>query len=166
MYKCKQCDYNCEKEITLKKHTNTKHIKHYGTCNIEPEEVSQHNSENNRTECSICEEKFLTEEEYTNHIQEHLKEIKEIDIEYLKSGHEIFDCNTCHFKSNIPETIKSHLTAHVLEPKERLKLKSQSKKYKEAMYKSKNWRDMYDNIGNPLFDSSDSDTSVSSGCEE
>ena len=79
---------------------------------------------------------------------------------------QIFDYNNCHFKSNIPETIKSHLTVHVLEPKERLKLKSQSKKYKEAMYKSKNWRDMYDNIGNPLFDSSDSDTSVSSGCEE
>ena len=27
------------------------------------------------------------------------------------------------------------------------------------MYKSKNWQDMYDKVGNPIFDSTDSDTS-------
>ena len=159
MYECKQCDYKCEKEITLKKHRNTKHINHHDISNIYPEKVIQHNIDNHISECSICDDKFLTEEEYTNHIQEHLQEIKEIDVEYLKSGHEIFDCNTCHFKSNIPEAIKSHLTAHVLKPKDKLKLKSKCKKYKEAMYKSKNWQDMYDEVGNPIFDSTDSDTS-------
>ena len=42
---------------------------------------------------------------------------------------------------------------------------SQSKKtreYKTAKNKSKNWQDMYDNIGNPILDSTDSDASSES----
>ena len=38
-------------------------------------------------------------------------------------------------------------------------MKSKCKKYKETMLKSKNWRDMYDDEGNPIFDSTDNDTS-------
>ena len=111
------------------------------------------------SECSICDDKFITEEEYTNHVKEHLEEIKDIDIEFLKNGHEIFDCSTCKFQSNKPEAIKTHLTNHVLKPKDKIKIKSKARKYKAAMLKSKNWRDMYDCDGNPIFESSDSDTS-------
>ena len=39
---------------------------------------------------------------------------------------------------------------------------SNTRKYKKAMLDSKNWRDMYDDEGNPLFESTDSDTSSDS----
>ena len=51
-------------------------------------------------ECSMCDDKLLTQEEYTNPVSEHLKEIREIDIEYLKNKHKIFECRTCNFQSN------------------------------------------------------------------
>ena len=41
-------------------------------------------------ECSMCDDKLLTQEEYTNNNSEHLREIQEDDIEYLKKGHKIF----------------------------------------------------------------------------
>ena len=154
MYQCKKCDYKCEKEVTLNKHINTKHI-----SELKSEKVIQQDYETEISECSICDDKFLTEQEYNNHIKEHIEEIKEIDIEYLKSGHEIFDCSTCHFQSNNPVAIKTHLTNHVIQPKDKLSMKSKCKKYKETMLKSKNWRDMYDDEGNPIFDSTDNDTS-------
>ena len=98
----------------------------------------------------------------TRHVQEHLEEIKEIDIEYLKSELEIFDCSTCHFESNNPVAIKSHLAEHVLKPKQKAKVKSKTRKYKKAMLDSKNWLDMFDDEGNPFFDSTDSDISSDS----
>ena len=186
--KCDICDYKCKKTVTLNKHINTKHPRIGVKCDkrqktlqrkenieqhkeseyksnieskadIETENDTQNDIKTDISECSICEDKFLTEEEYTHHIQEHLEEIKDIDIEFLKNGHEIFDCSSCHFQSNKPEAIKRHLKQHVLQPKDRLKMKSKCKKYKETMLKSKNWRDMYDDQDNPIFDSSDSNTS-------
>ena len=188
LLKCNICEYECKKIATLNKHIHTKHAEvdaHCGKCpnNSQSEEQMKHHKESEDknniesqvdieaekdinkhietdvSECSICEDKFQTEEEYTKHIQDHLEEIKDIDIEYLKSGHEIFKCISCHFESNKPESIKIHLTMHVLRPKDKLKMKSKCKEYKEKMLKSKNWRDMYDHEGNPIFDSSDSEIS-------
>ena len=52
---------------------------------IETIKMKEQDIEAEVSECSICDDRFLTEEDYTKHVQEHLKEIKEIDIEYLKS---------------------------------------------------------------------------------
>ena len=49
-------------------------------------------------ECSMCDDKLLTQEDYTNHISEHLKEIQEIDVEYLKNGYKMFECSNCNFQ--------------------------------------------------------------------
>ena len=106
-------------------------------------------------ECSLCEDKFLTHEEFKVHVTEHLVEIKDIDIDYLKSGHEIFSCSICNFESNHSEAIKNHLAEHTLSPKEDPGNLSISKRNKEAVLKSSNWRDMYDEEGNPLFDTTD-----------
>ena len=67
-------------------------------------------------------------------------------------------CCSCHFQSNNPEAVKVHLAEHVLQQKETRRVKSNVEKYKDKMLKSKNWRNMYDNHGNPLFDSTDSET--------
>ena len=186
MLHCKLCDYSCKREATLRKHSNTKHPERKYKCNkcdisfksndmlkqhvnsehkgnievdVDTEQCGQKDTE--VSECSICDNKFISEEDYTNHVKEHLQEIKEIDIEYLKSGHEIFECNTCKFKSNIPEVIKAHLAKHVLQPKDKNVIKTKTKEYKKAMLSSKNWRDMFNNEGDPIFDSTDSDESSS-----
>ena len=54
----------------------------------------------------MCQDKFPTSSELTNHIEEHLKEIEDIDVEYLKSGDEEFECSHCNFKSNDDEHLK------------------------------------------------------------
>ena len=69
----------------------------------------------------MCDDKFITEEEYTKHVKEHLEEIKDIDIEFLKNGHEILDCSTCKFQSNKPEAIKTHLPTMYSNRKTKLK---------------------------------------------
>ena len=99
------------------------------------------------SECSICDDEFISEEDYKNHIKDHLQEIKEIDIKYLKSGPELFECNTCKFKSNIAEAIKTHLAKHVLQPKDKRVIKTKTKEYKKVMLSSKNWCDMFNNEG-------------------
>ena len=48
-------------------------------------------------ECSLCDNKFFTHKELKTHVTEHLEEIKDIDIEHLKSWHELFACNLCFF---------------------------------------------------------------------
>ena len=147
----------------LEEHMKSRHRnEHEQQRDIDTVKIIEQDIKAEVSECSICDDKFLTEDDYTKHVKEHLKEIKEIYIEYLKSGHEIFDCNTCHFKSNIPEVIKNHLAEHVIQPKDKAKVRSKTREYKKAMYKSKNWQDMYDNIGNPIFDSTDNDASSES----
>ena len=79
----------------------------------------------------LCTSQFPTQD--TRHVQEHFEEIKAIDIEYLKSGHEIFDCSSCHIESNNPVAIKNHIAEHVLQPKQKAKIKSNTRKHKKAM---------------------------------
>ena len=66
-------------------------------------------------------DKFTSSEKYNRHVKEHLGEIRDIYFEYLKNGHEIFDCSKCDFQSNDGENVKSHLAGHVINHKEALK---------------------------------------------
>ena len=113
--KCTMCKYRCEKAITMKKHMNTKHDQVSYKCNEYSEEfhsndaLAVHMSKEHEKdhsdkleysglgkqashvpdmkECPLCEESFLTDEEFNIHINEHLTEIKSMSIEYLKNGH-------------------------------------------------------------------------------
>ena len=51
-------------------------------------------------ECPLCEDKCLTDEDFNIHINEHIVEIKSMDVEYLKNGHELFVWSLCNFESN------------------------------------------------------------------
>jgi hypothetical protein len=138
--KCTICDYKSTTELAMKKHVNTNHSTQSYDCYTclevfqsetvlkrhmenkhkgEPKSdtVEQTNSEPIVSECSLCDDKFNSEEEYTDHINAHLEDIQGIDIEDLKNGHEAFACSMCEFNSNDPETVKRHLTEHALKPK-------------------------------------------------
>ena len=183
--KCTICKYGCEKAITMKKHMNTKHDQASYKCNefneefqsndalavhISKEHEKDHSDKQEYSvlgkqakhvpdmkDCPLCEDSFLTDEEFNIHINEHLTEIKSMNIEYLKNGHEIFVCNICSFESNNTEQIKNHLAKHTLSPK--AKTKPMSKSQYEALCKSKNWQDAYDDEGNPLYETTDSEDS-------
>ena len=107
----------------------------------------------------MCEEKFDKDDEYTDHVNEHLKEIEEIDIEDLKSGHEVFECSLCKFESNDTGIIKNHLANHVLQHKK--SPKKITREERDAIMKTKDWRDMYDEEGNPLYETTDEESSDS-----
>ena len=62
----------------------------------------------NELNCIFC-ENYLEE-----HISDHLEEIKEINIESLKSGHDIYECTMCSFESGHNDSIREHLIKHVL----------------------------------------------------
>ena len=80
-------------------------------------------------------------------------------MDFLKSGHEIFVCNVCYFESNIAKTIKAHLADHTPTQREDSKKLAICKENKKAILISCNWRDMYDDQGNPLFDTTDDENS-------
>ena len=110
--------------------------------------------------CPLCEDKFLTDEDFNRHINEHLAEIKSMNIEYLKSGHEVFVCSLCNFESNDTNLIRKHLAQHTQSQNEVSKKISKSQ-YK-SLLKSKDWRDAYDDEGNPLYDTTSSEESSDS----
>ena len=142
--KCTICDYKCTKELTMKKHINTKHSnKSYDCSNchelFQSQTVLKRHMENKHKaepksdtvepsksepivpKRSLCDDAFNSVEEYTDHINTHLDKIQGIDIEDLKNGHESFGCSMCKFNSNDPETVKRHLTEHALKPKQKPK---------------------------------------------
>ena len=98
-------------------------------------------------------------------MDEHLDEIQNIDIDYLKNGHEIFECSNCQFTSNDTEVIQNHLSEHVLRPKESNEVRENERNRLKALMNSKNWRDAYDDDGNPLLSSSESEYSDESSNE-
>ena len=177
--KCEICDFKCENIITFNKHKNTKHKEqthHCQKCNkmfqsndmLKKHIVEIHEnlvkdatqeSLSELKECSLCEDTFSTNEEFKSHVSDHLEEIKDIDIEYLKSGHELFSCNICNFESNNPEYMKKNLAEHTLTPKIVFTNNVKSKKEFKALLKTKDWRDAYDEFGNPLYDTTDSEQS-------
>ena len=103
--KCNQC----KKKVTLNKHMNTKH----GDSESHQERTKSVNDLN----CVMCEEKFRYKNDLEEHINGHLEEIKEVDIDSLKIGHDLYECTMCSFESGHNDTIKEHLIKHVLSPK-------------------------------------------------
>ena len=105
LYKCNQCNFKGKNKVTLNKHMNTKHGDSEKKENV------------NELNCIFCEKKFVYKNYLEEHISEHLEEIKEINIESLKSGHDIYECTMCSFESGHNDSIKEHLIKHVLSPK-------------------------------------------------
>ena len=83
-FKCYICSFNAGTKNTLRKHINIKHPE------SKLDRVILKDSSQGEIECSMCQDKFPTSKEFNNHIEEHLTEIDDIDVEYLKSGHEEF----------------------------------------------------------------------------
>ena len=179
---------NAKKSVTLKKHINTKHVEEIYECNKCHEKfkgidnLANHMStehDNKVVEssekqtfgeidkqalpditCPLCEDTFLTDQDFNIHINEHLAEIKSMDIEYLKNGHKIFACYLCNFESSDTNLIKKHLARHTQSPK--VISKKISKSQYKSLLKSKDWRDAYDDEGNPLYDTTSSEESSDS----
>ena len=106
---CNICDFVAASNNMLRKHINMKH----------PEDTTEkkffeckHRSD---SDCTLCKDKFVTENDLSIHIEEHLKEIEGIDFEGLKNGHDHFECSQCRFKCNDEYKVKKHLVSHVLQ---------------------------------------------------
>ena len=65
----------------------------------------------------MCEEKFRYKNDFEEHISEHLEEINEVEIDSLKSGHDLYECTMCSFESGHNDSIREHLIKPVLSPK-------------------------------------------------
>ena len=148
-FKCDKCDYRCKTRGCLMKHTNSKHV-------IKQDITKQVSV----PKCSLCDDNFNTLKEYEEHIQEHKDEIEDLDVTSITNGHELFECNLCSFESGHEDSIKEHLLDHVSLPSNASK-KEQRKKDKVEALKSGNLLDLYDDDGNPLYDTTDSECSDS-----
>ena len=71
----------------------------------------------------------------------------------------LFSCNICNFESKDLEYIKKHLAEHTLTPKIVFTNNVKSKEECKALLKTKDWRDAYDELGDPLYDTTDSEQS-------
>ena len=69
-FKCQQCSQN---NVTLQKHSNTKHT---GM-------VTGSKDSSIIKKCALRDDRFDTSKEYEQHIAEHFEEIEEMDIESL-----------------------------------------------------------------------------------
>ena len=67
--------------------------------------------------CSLCEEKFSEINDLEEHMNQHLVDIKEMDIDHIKSGHDLYECTLCAFESGHNDSIREHLIEHVLASK-------------------------------------------------
>ena len=110
VYMCDKCDFKTDKEITLTKHTNTKHAQHVVESNTELCHTAEF-------ECSLCKDRVDTNEDLEQHIAEHIEEIENMDIKRLTNGHDLFECNLCSFESGHEDSVKEHLIEHVHPPK-------------------------------------------------
>ena len=63
--------------------------------------------------CVLCEDKFETRNDFNIHLEEHLEEIRYLDVKDLLNGHEQFKCNTCDYMSTNHNVIKMHLIENV-----------------------------------------------------
>ena len=146
-YECEQCDYKCNTEIMLRKHTNTKHP---------VQEMQPKLGTSCQSKCALCDETFTTDHELKHHIEEHWQEIEELDINLLKNGKETFECNICKFRSADDQEVRNHLIEHaqatlITDDHNVLSAKSESKQ-KEKSY---NIMDRYGDDGRPINESSD-----------
>ena len=109
IHQCNQCNFKGKNNVTLNKHMNTKHG--------DSESHQKRTKSVNDLNCVMCEEKFRYKNDLEEHINGHLEEIKEVDIDSLKIGHDLYECTMCSFESGHNDTIKEHLIKHVLSPK-------------------------------------------------
>ena len=153
-----------DKEETMKKFKDTKHIKSQkqdfkcDQCDFlcpKNETLMKHTNtkhdckteiELSQSECSICDDRFKTKAEYQKHKQEHLEEIEGLDITTLTNGHDLFECNLCSFESGVGDSIKEHLVDHLNHTKEYLNEAANNEK--------KSLLDEYDDDGNFIGDES------------
>ena len=77
--KCDACEFKCKSEITLRKHSNTKH-------SIEITHIDRDTSNNLR--CVLCENKFETQNKFNIHLGGNLEEIRYLEVKYLLNGQE------------------------------------------------------------------------------
>ena len=71
----------------------------------------------------------------------------------------MFACTICNFESNIPNDIKNHLAEHTLSPKILSAKNAKTREEIKALLNTKDWRNAYDEHGNPLYESTDSENS-------
>ena len=131
-------------EITLNKHINTKHTESEKLCKFK---------------CSLCEDKFQTSAELADHIEDHLQEIRELDISKLRNGQKVFKCNVCQYQSSNDEEVRKHLISHTkvsLTAIEKKLLKPTANRKSEY-----NIMDRYGDDGRPIDDDSDANISLS-----
>ena len=76
---CDACEFKCKSEITLRKHSNTKHP-------IEITHIDRDTS--NNLKCVMCEDKFETQNEFNIHLGEHFEEIQDFEVKDILNGQE------------------------------------------------------------------------------
>ena len=86
-FQCKMCDYQCDKEVTLNKHTNTKH-----------QSVNSEFAGEKRFYCHQCNVSFKTKKSLKKHETNHN------DAEKLK------ECNICANKFKSLSDLEEHMT--------------------------------------------------------
>ena len=101
----------------------------------------------NKSECSLCDDKFQSSAEFRSHIKDHMEEIEEMDIASLTNEHDLFECNLCSFGSGYGDSVKEHLKDHVNQSKE-----DQNSYLEEEVMPKKRLIDEYDDDGNYIGD--------------
>ena len=152
---CKNCDFRAETNNMLRKHINTKHPV-AKVCGEDMQDCCE-----SSLECSMCQDKFVSNNELNEHVEEHITEIKNIDVDDLKSGHKEFECIQCGFKAKDNDGVKSHLVEHAMQSYVNVKRITKTRKEKEQIIKAGSFRDLYNDEGDPLYDTADSEDSDS-----
>ena len=70
IFKCYLCDFKSASKKTLRKHLNTRHP------NTKIDIEDKVDDSESRLECSHCHQKFLTKKNWSEHVEEHMKEIE------------------------------------------------------------------------------------------
>ena len=154
---------NCQKCELLDNHINELHNNKSSFIKEAPKVSEPYDHE-----CSLCEDKFSTQEDYDDHVNEHIQEINQMDIDTLKGSHDIFECNLCDFQSDDTATVKDHLKYHINTTLsttnadvDKTSQKEKKRDAKKEALKSCNLLDLYDDDGNPLYDTTDDENSDS-----
>ena len=157
-FKCEQCDYMCKREIMLRKHSTT----------IHPVVVSEVETATTCSQkCPLCDHRFNTQQDFNNHLQMHLEDIKQMEPREPLDNQVFFKCKVCDFKSRNDKTIKVHLLEDIdqslsYNEEESDPDESENKDPETKETKPYNIIDKFGADGRPLCDSdSDSDTDSS-----
>ena len=101
------------------------------------------------SKCSLCEDRFQTDQEFKKHIAEHMEEIEVMDLASLTHGNDLFECNLCSFESGMGDSIREHLIDHV---NSTLEEEPTGKDVKSVQSEAKSLLDEYDDDGNYIGD--------------